>query len=258
MRRALLLILLLYAAPLFATELRTWDLQHRSATEMIPLLRPMVESGGAISGSGFTLIVRSSKENLAQIDTLIRKLDREPRMLLISVMQTNDRKQSKGGASLSGSSTEGLRLHAYADQRQGQDDGSQQVSVLEGQWAVIRTGQAVPQVVQQIHKTPAGTTVTRSIEYRDVNSGFEVRPTLSGDRVRLEVRPFRANLSTDGSGAIEQQNLVTTVVGKPGEWLELGGITQQQNAQGAGIIYSNRERGTRSNRFRIKVDIVNP
>jgi len=258
MRTLLLLCLLLCAAPLFASELRTWDLQHRSASEMIPMLRPMLEDGGAISGSGYTLIVRSSKENLAQIDTLVRQLDREPRMLLISVVQSNEREQEKSGASLSGSSSEGLRLRAYGDQRQEQDDGNQQVSVLEGQWAVIRTGQAVPQVVQQTHQTPTGTTVTRSIEYRDVDSGFEVRPTLVGKQVRVEIRPFRANLSSDSSGAIEQRTLNTTVVGKPGEWLELGGVSQQQNAQGTGIIYSNRERGTQGNRFRIKVDIVNP
>jgi type II secretory pathway component GspD/PulD (secretin) len=257
MRGVTLITLLLVSTLLPASELRTWDLHHRSAAEMIPLLKPMLESNDAISGSGYTLIVRSNKENLAQLDTLIARLDTAPQMLLISIAHGADEQREKSGASLSGSTTD-PKLKVYRSYRNSDDAGSQQLKVLEGHWATIRSGQAIPQVMQQTQQGPNGSTVTQSIEYRNVESGFEVRPHLVGDRIQLDIRPFRAKLSSQGGGVIEQQEIVTTVSGRPGEWIDLGGVAEEQNRKGTGIIYSTRKREQQSHNIRIKVEIIQP
>jgi hypothetical protein len=250
-------ILLLLSSSLYASELKTWELQHRSAAELIPILKPMLEKDSAISGSGYTLIVRSSKENLAQLETLITRLDTAPRMLLITVEQDAEREKSRSGASLSGTTAD-PQLRVYSTQRRSDNGGNQQLQVLEGHWATIRTGQAIPQVVQQIQQGAAGASVTQGIEYRNVESGFEVRPSLIGERVQLDIRPFHARPSPHGGGIIEQQELVTTVSGRPGEWIKLGGATEEQNRTGTGIIYSTQERGQQNHNVRIKVDIIHP
>lgn len=257
MKGVILITLLLVSTLLPASELRTWDLHHRSAEEMIPLLKPMLESGDAISGSGYTLIVRSNKEGPAQLDKLIARLDTAPQMLLITVSQDEKREGEKTGASISGSVNE-PKVRIYSTQRRSNDDGNQQLQVLEGHWATIHSGQAIPQVMQQIQQGPSGSSVTQSIEYRNVESGFEVRPTLIGESVRLDIRPFRAKQSPRGGGVIEQQEIVTTVSGKPGEWIELGGAAEEQNSEGTGIIYSTRQREQQTHNVRIKVDIIKP
>ncbi len=257
MRGTAFLIMLLVSMSLNATEVRTWDLKHRSAAEMIPLLKPMLESDGAISGTGYTLIVRSSSENLAQLDMLIAQLDKAPHMLRITVQQDSEAEREKSGASLGGSVKE-PQARVYSTQRSSNENGNQQLQVLEGHWATIRAGQAVPQVMQHVQQGPYGTSVTQGIEYRNVESGFEVRPTLVGDTVHLDIRPFSARPSPQGGGIIEQQEMVTTVSGRPGEWITLGGVAQKQNQSGTGIIYSTRERDQQTRNVRIKVEIVNP
>lgn len=257
MRAFILIGLLLVSTLLPASELRTWDLRHRNAAEMIPLLKPMLESDDAISGSGYTLIVRSSKENLAQLDAIIARLDTAPRMLLITVAQDGQQQQEKSGASLSGSTTE-PQLRIHSSRRRSDEAGNQQLQVLEGHWATIRSGQAIPQVMQQSQQGLYSSTVTQSIEYRNVESGFEVRPTLVGETVRLDIRPFRARPSPQGGGVIEQQEIVTTVSGRPGEWIDLGGVAEEQNREGTGIIYSTRKREQLTRNVRIKVEIVEP
>jgi hypothetical protein len=257
MREITFIALLFISTLLPASELRTWDLHHRSAEEIIPLLKPMLGKDEAISGSGYTLIVRGNRENLEQLDTLIARLDTAPQMLLITVQQDANRDEEKKGASLRGSASN-PKVRIYSTQRHSDDDGNQQLQVLEGHWATIHSGKAVPQVTQQIHQNQAGSTVTQSISYRNVESGFEVRPHLVGERVQLDIRPFLAKQSSQGGGVIEQQEIVTTVSGKPGEWIGLGGATEKQNHQGTGIIYSTRKRGQLASNVRIKVDIVKP
>lgn len=255
--RLIPLILLLFSTALYASELRTWDLKHRSAAEMIPLLKPMLESDGAISGSGYTLIVRSSKENLAQLEPLIAQLDKAPHMLRITVQQESEGERTKSGASLSGSVKE-PKVRIYSTHRNSDENSNQQLQVQEGHWATIRAGQAVPQVVQSIQQGPYGSSVTQGIEYRNVESGFEVRPTLVGDMVRLDIRPFTTRPSPQGGGIIEQQEMMTTINGKPGQWIELGGVAHEQNHQGTGIIYSTRKRGQQTRNVRIMIEIINP
>ncbi len=257
MRFFVLSLLLLGSTLVTASELRSWELQHRSASEMIPIIKPILENDSAISGSGYNLFVRSSSENLDQIDQLIRKLDTAPHMLRITVQQDLDEQRDKSGAELSGSVKQ-PEAKIYSTQRNNDENGNQQIQVLEGHWATIHSGQAIPQVVQTIQQGPYGSSVSQGVEYRNVESGFEVRPTLVGELVRLDIRPFHARPSPQGGGVIEQQEIVTSVRGKPGEWIELGGVAEKQNHQGTGTIYTTRDRGQLTRNVRIKVEVINP
>lgn len=259
MKHLLLPLLLLFSFHVFAEEVRTFDLQHRSAEEMIPVLRPMLDTGGAISGTGYTLIIRSSEANMKQLEQLIQHLDRAPKMLLISVDQDADSSHSSRGASVSGIGPDrDTRIHLYSTQRQGDNAGGQTLQVLEGHWATIRAGQAIPQVYRQYRQTPGGTRIEQGVQYRNVDTGFEVRPRLQGDRVTLDIRPFRAAPSEHGGGAIEQQAIATTVSARLGEWIVLGGVAEQQNAEGQGLVYSTRQRDQLTHNVRIRVDLVKP
>lgn len=175
-------------------------------------------------------------------------------MLRISVDQGGDSRHRADGASVSGT-VEEPRVRIYSTPRRSDEGASQQLQVLEGRWATIRAGQAIPQVT--LHTRPSGE-VEQGIEYRDVETGFEVRPQVRGERVMLEVRPFRAAPSRRGGGVIEQQELSTTVSGRLGEWIDLGGVAEQRRESGSGTIYSTRERGQQTRDVRIKVELVAP
>ncbi len=237
----LALLLLCWFAPLQADAIRIIDLQHRSAEEIIPLLRPMLEPGVGLSGSGYTLIVRAGEDDLAQLDYLLERLDQARRQLLITVRQGRDLQRSERGLHIEGE-IERPRTRVYSTRRRADDGHSQQLRISEGEWAMIRSGQAVPQVIQREQHGPGGLSRERSIEYRDVDSGFEVRPMVSGEQVSLDIRPHSARMAPGGAGVIEQQSVVTRVSGRLGEWIELAGAEQAERRDERGTVYSTRQR----------------
>jgi len=258
MKKLLPLLLLLFAFQVFAEEVRTFDLQHRSAAEVIPILRPMLDPGAGISGTGYTLIIRSSAANLKQLEPVIQRIDKAPKMLMISVDQNAERDRSGSGVSVTGNPDRHTDIRVYSTQRSGGDSGVQHLQVMEGHWATIRAGEAIPQVTRRYQQGPGGSSVEQSIEYRDVDTGFEVRPRVSGGRVTLDIRPFRATPSERGGGAIEQQAIATTISGHLGDWIDLGGVSERRKENGQGLIYSTKARGQHTRNVRIKVELIEP
>jgi len=241
-----------------ASELKIIDLRHRTASELIPVVQPMLDNNGAITGSGYTLFVRTSPENLQEIERLITQLDTAPRQLLITVEQAGSQQAHRSGIGISGNSYDPqLNAHIYNDRRNSNDNIGQQLRVIEGQWATIRSGTTVPLQTQRYSYSGSGGQVEQRIEYHDVDSGFEVRPRIHGNQVTLDIRPFRANQIRNGSGVIETQSLSTTVTGELGQWMEIGGTNQGASQNQSGILYSNKGHKQESHTVRLKVERIN-
>src|SRR5260370_38182691 len=60
-------------------------LRHRTVDQVLPVLQPLVEPGGALTGQSGQLIVRTSPANLAEIKRALEAIDRPLRRLQISV-----------------------------------------------------------------------------------------------------------------------------------------------------------------------------
>ena len=287
MKHLLAILLLIISFPLSfpagADEIEVIELHNRPASELIPILRPMLDPGGAINGTGFQLIIRTTPENLAQIRTAIARLDDAPKQLLITVRQGGDRHSQEREGSISGnyqsgsggisigSNTPGqgrgaavesrskkgrITARIYSTDRHNRGAVSQNIRAQDGEWATIYAGKSVPYPTQSIVQTPSGTSVQQGIEYKDVTSGFEVRPRLSGNRVILEIRPFYNKLSRKGGGMIDTQQASTTVTGALGEWLEIGGIANQERRQEQGTVYSTRRKDQETRRIFLKVELL--
>ena len=97
----------LLAWSLHAEEMQVINLKNRHADEILPILQPLVASGGVLTGSDNVLFVRTSAGNFAEIQQAVATLDRAPRQLLISVGQGNAGDGSSAG--VRGSATIGIR-----------------------------------------------------------------------------------------------------------------------------------------------------
>src|SRR4029077_13894347 len=60
-------------------------LRHRTADQVLPALRPLMEPGATLTGQGTQLIVRTSPANLAELRRALGELHRPLRPLQISV-----------------------------------------------------------------------------------------------------------------------------------------------------------------------------
>jgi hypothetical protein len=153
-----------------------------------------------------------------------------------------------------------LRAHVVENRSIESDRNTQSVRVLEGREAFVRVGQSVPVRERQVRRVVVGGQVVEQVvegtQYRDVTTGFYVLPRIAGDRVTLDVRPQRESLSDQVRGGVNVQSVVTTVSGRLGEWMEIGGIGQDASGQQT-VLLGRTTTATRDNRrVLLKVDEV--
>ena len=271
---------LLLASAAQANPLATIRLENRPAEEVIPVVEPMLADGDAISGRGFTLFVRTSPATLAQVREMIAALDVAARTLQISVFQGSTRAlgalgidgrlriagedgsvaigtRRDGGNAAGGSVTYGTRggsasVSATGTRLRLRDNPVHQVRVSEGMAGYIETGKRIP--IFSGTQWIGSDTVSGGIEYQDVVTGFYVLPRVNGERVTLEISPFKNALR---GGNIETQSARTTLFGRVGEWLLVGGVSEQleRARSGSGSYTSTRSR--RDEGIWIRADLVN-
>lgn len=211
------------------TELEIVTLENRAVSEILPVIRPLVEPGGTATGMNNQLILRSSRRNLDQIREVIARLDVQPRRLVISVSNDVNRQSERQGVVVSGRLQPGnssMQGRAYDTTRTGSEQTSQRLQVLEGGSGYIHVGQSLPVPLRQVVFGAGGAVISENVVYRDLGSGFNVSPRVAGDRVTLDITPHFD--SPAGRGAANIQRMGATVSGRLGEWIELGGSSQNE------------------------------
>ncbi|MBT8436925.1 MAG: hypothetical protein KJP11_06105, partial [Gammaproteobacteria bacterium] len=248
-----LLGLMLLISSVQAGSITTINLTNRQASEIIPIIKPMLGSEDAITGQGYKIFLRSSAQTLTQVKEMIDALDIAAKTLQISVFQGstgglsalgisggirvesgnagvaigssgNDNGDSGGSITYSTGNGSG-NINSTTTRMRLEDNPIHQIRVTEGREAYIETGEQIPYFSGTSWIAPG--TVTGGIEYKDVTTGFYVLPRIQGDNVTLQVSPFKNSQANSRAGNIETQNANTTLSGRIGEWLLIGGVTEQ-------------------------------
>jgi type II secretory pathway component GspD/PulD (secretin) len=204
-------------------------LKYRTADQVLPVLRPLLEPGGTLTGQQNQLIVRASPANLAELRRALDTIDRPLARLQILVRFDDAADAASQGVEASGRiGSRGSRIDVRAHDRRTLADErvDQRVQVLEGGRALIAMGQSTPLPYAGIHETA---------------TGFEVVPRVSGQTVFLDIAQQRETPA-------QQQRLATTVSARLGEWFELAGVR--------GIAQSRGARSAESRRIWVKVEEI--
>jgi len=229
-------------------------LRHRTAEQVIPVLQPLLEPGGALSGQSFQLFVRTSPANLAELRQVLDRIDRPARRLMISVRHESvqDAARSRADAEARISSRGASAEVRVLDSRSALDERvDQRVQVLEGGRAQLSGGESRPLRQPGIARTPAGGVVQEPV-IQEASTGFEVVPRLSGDNVTLEVYAQQEAFSR--RDAIRGQRASSTVSGRLGEWLELGGSSSAATGSARDVLSSRESAATAHRRVWVKVE----
>ena len=277
-----LLGLLLLCSSARADSIETIQLQNRPAAEVIPIIQPMLDAGGSVSGQGFQLFVRSSERNLAQIRQLVETLDTAARQLLISVFQGSERDLralamsggfryqddnadisfGSGGRPPRGAdvtySTRGAAVSGNVLSTRGRlsDNPIHQLRVSEGSPGYIETGASIPYFAGSIWLGARRPVVEAGVDYKDVTTGFYVLPRVHGEQVTVEISPHKDALSRSRSGAIDTQSASTRVTGPLGEWIPIGGVTEQTRRSSDSIGSHLATQSRTNDSIWIKADVV--
>jgi hypothetical protein len=277
---ALLGLLVLVGLARAEDTLEIIPLQNRTPEEMIPRLQPFLEPGGALTGMQGNLILRASPANRAQIKQALAALDVAPRQLLITVRQSLDRTHAQQSFVLHGRiDTDSVDIDVPPGGRGGTQveigDGhlhigarlddrslnqtsqvSQQVRVADGGRAMIQTGVELPLTLRETVNDRYGQSVRESVVFYRAGSGFHVAPQLIGDRVTLEIHPVQQTLDAAAPRSVVGQQLHTTISGRLGEWIALGGGDTQDQQERRRLLGTSQGNARETGQVWLKVDVA--
>lgn len=243
----------------------TVQLRHRTADEVVPLLRPFLAPGGAMTGQGYKLFIRTSPENLRELKRILADIDTGLRQLLISVSMDAATTRSSQGIEVSGraggdsvtvgagDSDEALSLRLQGNRQHTTAPATYQVKSSEGQWATIGTGTAYP--VRTRVRTAQGTEIER-VEMVSANTGFQVLPRVNGEQVTLRIRPYRSRAPQTSRGAIDYTEMDTVVRGRLGNWIPIGSATSAGTTRNQTLTGAASESSALSQGMAVKVELI--
>lgn len=275
-------ILLLLPMLAWGSELEIIALKHRSAEDVLPTIRPLLDEGDVANGMNYQLILRTSPRNLEQIRKLLESIDVAPRRLKITVLQNADSEtvarltgvsgnvglggaarvivpESGDGSGLNvelGQGQDRLKARVISTRTLEDERNTQQLQVLEGRRALVRRGQSVPVPQRQVIQDQWGTRVIDSMQYQEVGSGFYVLPRVNGDRVTLEISTQNDAFVPDSGNypTTRIQQTSSTLSGRLGEWLEVSGLGQQKDSGDSTLSTRGASRTSEQRNVLIKVE----
>jgi type II secretory pathway component GspD/PulD (secretin) len=222
------------------------QLKSRPASELVPIIKPLLDPGSSLSSMNNQLIIRASPEQITQVRKLLEQLDRPARKLIIYVRHGADYDIDRDGVSIDINKRLGrhtgittgrrvpagtARLRTRSATTRGSLDATQHVQTLEGKPAFIATGKSIPIDEQTTIISGGVVQQQNTVRYRDLTTGFYVVPHLNGNQVTLNISP---HMERQGAihGTFDISSANTRVRGQVGEWISIGGI--------AGSIDHNR------------------
>jgi hypothetical protein len=133
------------------------------------------------------------------------------------------------------------------------------VRALEGFETYISVGQSRPYTSTSVisgggWRPP---TVVQTTGFQDVQSGFFATPRVNGDRVTLVISSQQQRLTGGGrQSQVATATATTTVSGRLGEWIEIGGSSSQSDGRTTGLVtWGTRTESTQYSAW-VKVDEV--
>jgi len=220
-----------------AQDLQVIDLHYRFADEIIPIVQPLLEPGGVLTGADNVLFVRTSPSNLEQIRQAVAAIDVAPRQLLITVGQgtvrTSDAVAIRGSAAI-GRGEAQVQAQGAGRTQQADLRNVSSIRTLEGNEAFIAIGQSGP--------------------YAGANTGFYATARVSGETVTLEVSPRQQRIGVGRGGLVGTSGAASTVSARLGEWVELGAVRDTGSGSTGGLLVWGRSTGTSEYSAWVKVD----
>jgi type II secretory pathway component GspD/PulD (secretin) len=251
-----------------ATEFKIITLQHRFADELLPIIQPLAGEDGVVTGMQNQLIIRTSPENMAEIEQVIASMDVARSNLKITVNRQNNLDSTQHGVDVSGrkrignvaistnryprQARDGVQIDIQNNSSTTKQNSQQFINVVDGEFAFIQVGQSVPFTQEWRTFTHRYTHIKRTTEFIEVSTGFAVRPRSIGGQIELDITPRIAQLNQQGF--IDFEALRTVVRVNKGEWFDLGGAMQRNDEVSRAILSFKNKAQTQNNVLNIRVD----
>ena len=248
-------------------------LHHRHVSEILPAARPLISPNGFISADqrSNSLIVVDNPAAIARIRNLVQQLDQEVPRLKILVRYENadvtEEREARAAAAAESGRTrvevgddrgkgEGLEADISEGRRQGQRQSEYVIRVRSGSTAYIEAGYDVPQRERWQDLSRRYGHIPDTVVFRRVASGYDIRPVLLGDQVRIEIFPRISYLDNRGRDQkIHFAQAATTIFAPLGEWVDIGGVMGGKREVNRQILADSQHAAGKNLSMRLRVTI---
>ena len=189
---------LLLACGVALADTRVFELRSANPEELVPVVKPLLGGWESVTTYRQSLVVNASPGTLDRIAGLIVDLDRPLRNLLISVRRGSHHGADDGA----------IGTRPREDLRQAR--------VQESRPLLLKHDSLLP--------LPAGGVLGPDILWLNLEDAVAVSARVSAGDVMLDILVRDSRAAGDG----KRDTLRTSVQGRLGEWIPLGGSTERQ------------------------------
>jgi type II secretory pathway component GspD/PulD (secretin) len=240
---ALILSLACLVSASLAAEVAVIKVNYRSAADILPLVQALLSPAGKASVDTRTnsLIVVDTNESLAKIQTFVASMDKPAEQVKVRFrfqetgVSTNRDISASGRVSgdrwsvTTGRDTrEGVHVRAQDSRVNRQGNTESFISVMSGSSAYLWVGKDVPYTERWVYLTHRYAHVVETVNFQRVETGFEVRPIVIGNTVQIEIVPRISSFDKEEQ-VVRLTEAKTTVSVPKGQWVTIGGTSEQSN-----------------------------
>ena len=230
-------------------------MQYRTAAEALPMVQQLLSPEGRAVADGRTnaLLVVDSEETIQRVREFLEGFDKLGKQARIRVRfdesGARERTSVEGRARASGEDwsvsagkpmrKDGVDIRLEDRSRMQQGSSEFFVTVVSGSPAYIMVGQDILYSQRWVDLTRRYARITESVTIQRIETGFEVKPVILKDHADVEITP-RISHRGRGSRVIHFTEASTRLVAPMGQWVTIGGASQQSNEVIRAVLEAGR------------------
>lgn len=262
MKRLIFVIFSLFSSLVIAEQsIETIQLNHRLAAEVLPEIQAFLPKNATARAFNDYIILKANPIVIKEAKQLINQLDTPLQRLKISVLRTDEQLsnqqdlQISADVDISNDGTSGrTSVKTWSTNAVRNKDQHYQAQGIAGKSIVISLGQDIPQKEQDIVIFSNGAVgVQSSTHYINIESGFQaVARILPNHQAIIDIHPRFSQL-VQRNGIIQSSDILSSISGPVGTWIELGHIDNENNIEKQGTTRYRSHRKLQQTIY-IKVD----
>ncbi|MCK5552994.1 MAG: hypothetical protein KAJ09_07610 [Deltaproteobacteria bacterium] len=219
-------------------------IHFRDASELLPLVETLLSPDGKafVDTRTNSIIIRDSSESLRQIRAVLAESDKAIEQVRIRFRFQQEHLSRERDISVSGKVSgergsvaigkrkrDGVSLHVGDREVNQRRNAESFITVVSGGTAYIRVGKDVPYTERWGYLSRRYAHFVETVNFRSVETGFEVRPVVAGDHVHIDIVPRISYEESGKRGIIHFTEASTRLFVPRGEWITIGGNREASN-----------------------------
>jgi len=238
-----------------SAETMVYPMQYRTAAEALPMVQPLLSPEGRAVADARTnaLLVVDDEETIQRVREFLQGFDKLGKQARIRVRfdesGARERTSVEGRARASGEDwsvsagkpmrKDGVEVRLQDRSRTEQGSSEFFLVVVSGSAAYIMVGQDILYTQRWIDLTRRYARIAESVTIQRIETGFEVMPVILKEHADIEITP-RISHRGPGFRVIRFTEASTRLVAPIGQWVTIGGVSQQSNEVIRAVLEAGR------------------